>query len=643
MEKNESDLNNEIEKIFEEGEKIYPISENSQKTDEKCDNLYKIENWAEVIYHLKEGKSKERFIELINNSEYSKFLEGLNYEYGINNCPLDLDKAFKIYKEAANNSMDSMSMFRMYHIYKNDFNKFNILKRNRILEKFYLFKCYSFSRYPLIDEEQNLFNRFDITYETKIHIIKEDEDLNLFHNFIKFLKINYKFYDINPNDLELIEYIIDYNFDDNANKETIMKNLEKMSDNNLEALYKLTCFTKDSNEEEKEKKFKLLYEKGYYRSYVDYALYLNKKNRYKEALEVLDEARKNGVIPAGYLYYDIYLENNDFSLLINEAVTSSFSKDCKLYNLFEILRDDILTESIYSFFEFIFLRKIFIKHYKLEKEFNNYFFDFTKEMVNFLVKITEEKNITKKKETIKKYYCKEGIYQELHLACGTLYYYGIENIIEKNYDKALSNFIESYYNSRSKSYKRFCYFYIYNISKRIYELNKPNNNNENGFNLISEDKIKNIEKKIFDMYYSSINENISNLSSSYFYYLSRLFHKKIGNNGDKILEYICLNRSNIYRNDSPGSGSVICIYRKYKTKLVLEKYKDDYNKEFNDMKIGQDSEGYGDDGSICPICFEFKRNEIALPCRHLFCELCLKKLNKCPICRRNILMKHHIG
>ncbi len=402
MKISESDSNNEKIKIFEEGEKIYPISEESQMMDDRCSDLYTIKNWVDVIYILKEGKSKERFIELIKNSEYSKFFEGLNYEYGINNCPLDVEKAFKIYKEAANNSMDSMSMFRMYHIYKKDFTKFNILKRNRILEKFYLFKCYSFSRYPLIDEEQNLFNRFDIAYETKIHIIKEDEDLNMFHKFIKFLKINYKFYDINPNDLELIEYVIDYKFDDKADKETIMKNLEKMSDNNIEALYKLVCFTKDSNDEEKEKRFKLLYEKGYYRSYVDYALYLNKKNRYKEALEVLNEARKNGVIPAGYLYYDIYLENNEFSLLMNEAIKSSFSKDCELYNLFDILRDDILTENIYSFFEFIFLRKICVKHYKLEKEFNKHFFEFTKEMVNFLIEITGETDKIKKKKIIKK-------------------------------------------------------------------------------------------------------------------------------------------------------------------------------------------------------------------------------------------------
>ena len=162
---------NSRNKIFEEGENIFPIDENSKKTEEKCDKLYKIDNWAETFYHLKVGKSRERFIELIKNSEYSPFLEGLNYEYGLNDLPKNLSIAFHIYKDAANNTTDSMSMFRMYHIYKNDFIKFNIPKRNRVLEKFYLFKCYAFLRFSLIERDQKLFNRFDIIYEAILHII----------------------------------------------------------------------------------------------------------------------------------------------------------------------------------------------------------------------------------------------------------------------------------------------------------------------------------------------------------------------------------------------------------------------------------------------------------------------------------------
>ena len=632
--------------IFEEGEKLYAINDKTLRCDERCKGLYQIENWEEMFFHLKEGKSKERFIELIKNSEYSGFLEGLNYEYGINNYPLNLEKAFQIYKDSANNKTDSMSMFRMYHIYKNDFNKFNIEKRNRILEKFYIFKCYSFLRYPIIDRDQNLCNRFNIPYEALIHFEEEDSNYSIFHNFIKFLNKNYKFYDINPSDLIIIESVIDYTLNNNEQYKNIaIKNLINLaSQNNLEALYKLTCFqNNEKKEKEKEKGFKILFNQGYYRSYIDYALFLNKKKRYKESLEVLEIARKNGMIHAGFLYYDILLDSTNFSLLMNEAVNSSFSKESEVYKLINILIDDILTESVYSFFEFIFFRKIIVKHYNLEQQFNNYFFDFTKEMVEFLIKIAGGTNESEKKKTIKKFFCNDGYFQELHLALGTLYFYGIKNLINVDIMKSFRNIFLSYKFSESKSYKRFCYFYIYRIRKKIYEDNKQNQDNQNIFNIIKTDQdFKKTEKIIFDKYYSSINEDADILSSSYFYYLSRLYHKKIGNEGNKLLEYICLKRACEYKNNSPGAGSIISIYRRNKSKIIFEKYKNEYKEEFKNIIINNDSEGYGEDGTICPICFEYKRNKMALPCKHLFCEFCIEKLDRCPICRRPILLKYLI-
>ena len=635
---------NQIKNIYEEGEGIFPINEDSQKTDKECDNLYNIENWAETIYHLKTGKSKERFIELLKNYEYSPFLEGLNYEYGINGYKKDLQKAFKIFKDAANNTTDSMSMFRLYHLYKKDYAKFNFTKRNRILEKYYLFKCFAFLRFPLIERDQRLFNRFDITYEIMIHFENEDEDFSKFHELIKFLNLNYKLYDINPKDLIIIESMIDYklNIEPEERKRAITTLTQAANEDNLEAFYKFTCLQKEKNEVETEKRFKILVDKKYYRSYVDYALYLNSKKRYKEALDILKIARKNGIIPAEYIYYDIFLEYIDFSELMREAIYSSFSKECELYNLFEILIDDIITENVYSIFEFIVLRKICVKHFGLEPQINSYFIGFTKELIDFLKKITGEKNELKKKAILKKYFCRNDNYEEFHLAYGTLLFYGIKNLIKIDNRQSLNNFIISYKASESNSYKRFCYYYIYRLRKRLNEESKIKMLTGGITNFITDNEIQNTEKFIFKKYYDSINESISDLSSSYFYYLSRLLHKKIGNNGDKILEYICINKSSEYKNQFPGSGSIISIYRKYKSILLKKKYEAKANEEFKKIIKGNDSEGYGEDGSICPICFEYKRNTISLPCKHLFCEYCITKLEKCPICRRSILMKHFI-
>ena len=87
---------NEILMVMKEGENMFlPYDE---KIDEKCYNINKIENWADSFYNLKKGIILEKYKELLSKSEYNKFFEALNYEYGINNCPLDLKKHLKYIK-----------------------------------------------------------------------------------------------------------------------------------------------------------------------------------------------------------------------------------------------------------------------------------------------------------------------------------------------------------------------------------------------------------------------------------------------------------------------------------------------------------------------------------------------------------------
>ena len=614
--------------IFEEGEKLYPIS---KECDDKCNKNYTIKNWADIFYNLKEGKFKQRFIDIIKKSEYSSFFEGLNYEYGINNCPKNLVKALSIYKNAANNSFDTLSMLRMYYIYKKDFLKFNIIKRNRIYEKFYLFKSFCFLDNQQIARDELLFNRFDIFYEIYLHIsIEESEKMNIFPKFIKFLNKNYKLYDINKEDISLIEPIIYYKFKvDEVDKLSAIESLNKLAkkENNLEALYKLTYFLKDEDDKEKEEKYKILYDKKYYRSYIDYALFLHTKNRRKESIEILKIARDKGFFNAGFLYFDIVLEEIGFSSIMEEVNKNSFTKNCELYKFFEILIDDIVTDKAYSFFEYIFLRKICIKHYGLEKKLNEYFFDYTKEIFLYLSKMVK---LTEKQ--INNFFFRKDYYSEFHLAFGSINYYGIGSFLKKNNEVALKHFNISIGASNSETYNRFVFYFIYKISKKIYKQN-----------IIKENEIKDIEKTIFNMYHKSLYDKISKLSSSFFYFLYYLLNRKIGNDGNKILECICLKKSFEFKNDSPSSGSIISFYRKYKSNIVYEKNKDDYENELKNIKFKNDSEGYGTEGNICPICYENVRDVLSLPCKHLFCSFCINKLEKCPICRECILMKYKIN
>ena len=633
--------------ILEKGKKLYPINENC---DLRLDNIYTIDNWSEVFYHVKKGKMLERFIYLTQHSEYSEFFKGMNYEYGINNCEKDLGKAFNIYKSAADNSTDTLAMFRMYHIYKKDFEKFNINERQRILEKFYLFKCFSYLRFPIMERNQSLFNRFDIKKEVLIHFEEEDNDMNIFPEYIEHLRKYFYLYNINKNDIDFIECIINIQIvylDEMNIYDELTKLNDMANETNLEITYKYICLNNLLSDETKEEEFKKLYEKEYYRSYVDYALFLNTKNRGIEALKILSEARNNGILSAGFLYFDIYLDTCDFGLLMKDAY--NFSPTCELYNLFLILIDDINIESIFSFYEYFYFSYICIKHYNLGNMLDIYFFEYTKNIVNLLINITKEdtnSNITPKL-LVKKYLCDDYYYKEYNLACGVIHYFGIKNILKRDLTKAYHYIKIAYECDSGDSYKRFCYYYIYKISKIFYEeqkLKMQDNKNKKLLIpkhtiLISDVALNNIKNKIFNDYYKSLEDKIDTLSSSYFYYLSRLYNKHIGNKGDPLMEFICLKRAIDYRNRTPGSGSIISFYRKYKAKLILEKNKDKCEYLFSHSLNKLDSEGYGEKGDICPICMDKKRNTISLPCKHLFCEICIDKIEKCPICRKNIMVR----
>ena len=180
-----------VQNILEQGEKIYKISEVS---DKRGLELNPIDNWAEVFYNVKKDIFRKRYIELMSRTENNKFFEALNYEYGINNNPLDLNKAFQIYKNAADTSNDTLSMFRLYRIYKNEYKKFNFSKRNIVLEKYYLFKCFSYLTNEELNKGSLLFKRIDVMKETFIQFEEEDPNFCKLEKLFKHLKKYYKIY-----------------------------------------------------------------------------------------------------------------------------------------------------------------------------------------------------------------------------------------------------------------------------------------------------------------------------------------------------------------------------------------------------------------------------------------------------------------
>ena len=102
------------EEIEKEASNIYPECQGSKKVDEEIEKAYSISNWSDMFYYGKSNLMKKRFLDFISKSEFKNFFEALNYEYGINNYPQDIQKAFEIYKQQGKDITPLMSEINKY-------------------------------------------------------------------------------------------------------------------------------------------------------------------------------------------------------------------------------------------------------------------------------------------------------------------------------------------------------------------------------------------------------------------------------------------------------------------------------------------------------------------------------------------------
>ena len=140
------------------------------------------------------------------NLFYSQpFYEGISYEYGLFDKSKNANKAFKIYKEAADFKYDYLCMYRMYRIYLKDYEEFGV-KKNEDLHRLYLYKCFAYLPYSIIDRSYYLLNKINIAYE--VDVMTEELDKNefkIFDQFMNFLNINKNKFNITGIDIRLMK------------------------------------------------------------------------------------------------------------------------------------------------------------------------------------------------------------------------------------------------------------------------------------------------------------------------------------------------------------------------------------------------------------------------------------------------------
>ena len=208
--------------------------------------LYKIDVETEKIVKNVLGKVnfKELFLESLSpeflklfkqnkNLYYSSiFLEGISYEYGLFDKKKDINKAFEYYKEGADFKCDYLCMYRMHRIFLTDYEEFG-LKRNPDLDRLYLYKCFAYLPYLIINRTYFLLNKINVMYEIAIVLEKiENNKYIIFDEFMDFLLQYNNQFNLTKNDITLMKCVFKGNFSSNLIKENIsiideMLNLEK--------------------------------------------------------------------------------------------------------------------------------------------------------------------------------------------------------------------------------------------------------------------------------------------------------------------------------------------------------------------------------------------------------------------------------
>jgi hypothetical protein len=188
----------------------------------------------------------------------------------------------------------------------------------------------------------------------------------------------------------------------------------KLSDNNNpHAMYNLASYY--SKDKTYSQYYKQLYEMNYYRSFLDYAKELPYE---KETLNILKKSIENGYYNHISNYFRIFLMINEI-----EDITKSPTVKAEFIIVLNYLIDAIIIDEIEILFDYIYMRKILIKHFNFLNEYKNYLDTILIEIINYLNKFFKGSD-DENKNKINSYFVNSFIYQMLYTLCGYINFHG---------------------------------------------------------------------------------------------------------------------------------------------------------------------------------------------------------------------------
>ena len=150
-------------------------------------------------------------------------------------------------------------MYRRHRIFLTDYEEFGV-KKNGDLHRLYLYKCFAFLPYLILDRLYYPLNKIDVVYELAFILEKfENNKFIIFDKFMDFLNNNKTQFNVTSNDIKLMIYVFKGFFSSDSIKEDIeiinyLLELEKGDNAYFEAKLKNCNFYLDHSGEKCDKK-----------------------------------------------------------------------------------------------------------------------------------------------------------------------------------------------------------------------------------------------------------------------------------------------------------------------------------------------------------------------------------------------------
>lgn len=524
----------------------------------KSDNINKEDKWKVYLFQTFRGNLKQRLNEILEKSDYKLFYSGLQYEYGYDKDQ-NYSLSLKCYEEGAKaNSIDFLSMIRLYDIYHTSDYKFYIVP-NKDLELIYLLKSFTYMPVSLfisdISKSRFPFNiKYAITnyFNNSAKRKKIFEYLNQLINSGKYADI------ISQDDFNLIKGFIEgYVIYTSKQEQNSLDLLVALSlEGNCEAYIRLIIIyleilsnTNPNNENAiavlKTKIYELflpLIKMKCYRIYEYYGLFLyNKMLMFDEALNIFKEGYEHYAYNCAIYYFHALTKSDNQSIYDTDNFNSQ-----KFIDIFQTLIDAFICGKYVSL-EFMFdFFHILSKRYNLCSQLSDKYMKYLDEISIICLSFIDENNGI---ENIKKYnpFNIDNIQHSCYHALAMSYIYGLTNKIKKNLLKAEECLNKaSELNEYSQPYYA---MYIYRVRKKLFKLGAFEDIND----LI---QIGNEVFKIYEKY-----KDFKNYGNSFYYMFGKLYEKGIGtpkNNKMAFLYYQkgCRSLLNL-------SDSFIIVYKRY--------------------------------------------------------------------------------